>query len=261
MVLAATVICGACLLTSCKKDENLKLEEKIIGKWILAETNGKPTPTNNKYVVTFTSPTKGYRCASFNEYAGSELETLWNDRQEFDYTIEGNVVTITMMVNDHLTVVDEMKVSSITDSEVQCNLKVSWMVDGTVIRTVEESIRAVKVTYNYREAVLGMWECQELTGIETYNNANARLEFFADGTYNYWRKNTIGARTLPANGKSCPIVNSRNISSMARCWPRAGRTWVKTNFVNGGRLPPLPTTRCSGRLYVKTKTERPFSRG
>jgi len=37
MVLAATVICGACLFTSCKKDEDLKLEEKIIGKWMLAD--------------------------------------------------------------------------------------------------------------------------------------------------------------------------------------------------------------------------------
>lgn len=42
MVLAATVICGACLFTSCKKDEDLKLEEKIIGKWMLADKNGQP---------------------------------------------------------------------------------------------------------------------------------------------------------------------------------------------------------------------------
>ena len=32
MVLATSVICGACLFTSCKKDEDLKIEEKIIGK-------------------------------------------------------------------------------------------------------------------------------------------------------------------------------------------------------------------------------------
>ena len=39
MVLAATLICGACVFTSCKKDEDnsLKLEEKIIGKWMMAE--------------------------------------------------------------------------------------------------------------------------------------------------------------------------------------------------------------------------------
>ena len=34
--------------------------------------------------------------------------------------------------------------------------------------------------------------CTELTGIETYNDANARLEFLADGTYRYYRKNDGG---------------------------------------------------------------------
>ena len=56
----------------------------------------------------------------------------------------------------------------------------------------EGTIRFEKLTRDYREAVLGLWECTELTGIETYNDANARLEFFADGTYKYWRKNTAG---------------------------------------------------------------------
>ena len=49
MVLAATVICSACLFTSCKKDEDnnsLKLEEKIIGKWMFYDRNGELTPTN-----------------------------------------------------------------------------------------------------------------------------------------------------------------------------------------------------------------------
>ena len=238
MVLAATVICGACLLTSCKKDENLKLEEKIIGKWILAETNGKPTPTNNKYVVTFTSPTKGYRCASFNEYAGSELETLWNDRQEFDYTIEGNVVTITMTVNDHLMVSQEISVRSITDSEAQGDLKVSWMVDGTVIRTMEESTRIVKVTDDYSQAILGMWECTELTGIETYNDANARLEFFADGTYNYWKKNAAGEwETVPNREFQKYFVDG---TLLATCWKNVGenelREWWEIASIVGDQM-------------------------
>ena len=42
MVFASTVVCGACLFTSCKKDEDndLKLEEKIIGKWMPVEADG-----------------------------------------------------------------------------------------------------------------------------------------------------------------------------------------------------------------------------
>ena len=42
LVLAATLICGACVFTSCKKDKNntdLNLKEKIIGKWMTADMN------------------------------------------------------------------------------------------------------------------------------------------------------------------------------------------------------------------------------
>ena len=56
-VLAAILICGASVFTACSSNDDnaatpdLNLSEKIIGKWILAETNGKPTPTNHKYGI------------------------------------------------------------------------------------------------------------------------------------------------------------------------------------------------------------------
>ncbi len=56
----------------------------------------------------------------------------------------------------------------------------------------EYNIRLTKVTTDYKNAVLGKWECTGLTGIETYNDANAMLEFYQDGNYNYWRKNGEG---------------------------------------------------------------------
>ena len=46
MVLAATVICGACLFTSCTKEKDLNVAEKIIGKWMFYDRNGELTPTN-----------------------------------------------------------------------------------------------------------------------------------------------------------------------------------------------------------------------
>ena len=66
------------------------------------------------------------------------------------------------------------------------------MVDGNVVVKAENTFRYVKQTADYTAAILGLWECQELTGIETYNDANARLEFLADGTYRYYRKNDGG---------------------------------------------------------------------
>ena len=55
-----------------------------------------------------------------------------------------------------------------------------------------QALRLVKLNVDYKEAVLGLWECTGLKGGETFNDANARLEFFDDRTYNYWRKNEAG---------------------------------------------------------------------
>ena len=190
MVLAATVICGACLFTSCKKEDNLNVSEKIIGKWVFADRNGEPTPTNKKRVFNFVSTTKAYVSASHtDEYAEG---AQWIDHTEGTVVIDGNKVTLTMQTDEHTTMVDEFTITAINDNEFTAHLKVTIMVDGTVERTSESTIHLTKLTADYSEAILGLWECQELTGIETYNDANARLEFFDDGNYNYWRKNDGG---------------------------------------------------------------------
>ena len=64
-VLAAIlIISGASVFTGCTDsnsdnpvDEKF-LSEKIIGKWIVADLNGVPAPTNQKTVLSFVSPTK-----------------------------------------------------------------------------------------------------------------------------------------------------------------------------------------------------------
>ena len=186
MVLAATVICGACLFTSCKKEDNLKLEEKIIGKWMEAEMDGRTMLTNDKKVYTFVSTTQATISASFASNQGTMSH--WIEQVEATVAIDGNKVTVTSHPDEHATSVEEYTVTAINGSELTANRKVTVTADGNVIISTEQTIRFVKVT-DYSTAILGLWECTELTGIETYNDANARLEFFADGNYNYWRKN------------------------------------------------------------------------
>ena len=190
VVFAATIICGMCLFTSCKQD-NINLNEKIIGKWILAETNGNPTLTNNKYVITFTSNTKGYLSASLSSY--TEISSFWGDHQEIDVDITGNMIKNTMVVNEHLTVVDEMIVTSITDTETKGDLKILWIVDDTVVRTVEESIRTVRVNKDYSNAILGTWEGQVTSDDDVYTDRQFhRWQFNADGIYVYFRHTDDG---------------------------------------------------------------------
>ena len=187
MVLAATLICGACVFTSCKKQDNLNLEEKIIGKWMFADIDGQPASTNEKFVYTFVSPTKAYMSASLTP--NPELNAPWHVQTEADVVISGNKITATFQDNEYTTAVHEFTVTAISGTEFTANRKITITVDGNEVISIEDVLRLVKQTADYSAAILGLWECYELTGIETYNDANARLEFFADGNYNYWRKN------------------------------------------------------------------------
>ena len=238
MVLAATVICGACLFTSCKKDEdnNLKLEEKIIGKWMAADAQGLAVPTNFKTIYSFVSTTKAYVSTSFTML--SETGTYWNDKLETDVVINGNKMTLTNHPDEHTTVVEEMNVTAIDGSEFTANHKVKYMLDGNVIFSHEDVIRYVKVTADYSEAILGKWECQELTGIETYNDANARLEFFADGTYRYWRKNDGGEWEAVTNREFQNYFVDGTL--LATRWKNQGeeelREWWEIASLGGGEM-------------------------
>ena len=148
------------------------------------------------------------------------------------------MVKNTMVINEHLTVVDDMKVTSITDSDTWGGLKVSWIVDGTVIKTAEESIRTVKVTADYSAAIVGLWECQGITGGETNNDANARLEFLADGSYNFYRKD---------DGGQWQAVTTREFQNyfvdgtlLATRWKNQGEEiayeWWEISTVSGGQM-------------------------
>ena len=196
-MLAAILICGATVFTSCLSSEDnpatpdLNVAEKIIGKWITADINGKPALTNEKTVFTFLTPTKGLISASLNKLSPSlnkHSDTeLWGSQLETDVAISGNKVTVTFHPDEHNTSVHEFNITAINDKEFTANQRVKVTIDGKVVIDEELVFRFVKQAADYAEPILGLWECTGLTGGETFNDANARLEFLADGTYRYYR--------------------------------------------------------------------------
>ena len=195
-VIAAALICSSTVFTSCSDDDDnsvdpaKNLSEKIIGKWMDAYKDGQPATTNNKMVLTFVSPTKAYICASLNVLHG--VSTAWFDHIEADVAIDGDKVTVTSHPDEHRTLVHEYIIIDINGSQFKANHKVTYTVDGEVEFDKEDVVRYVKIKADYSEAILGLWECKGLKGGETYNDGNDRLEFFEDGTYNYYRKNDAG---------------------------------------------------------------------
>ena len=194
-MLAAILICGTTTFTSCTNEDNpadpaANLSERIIGKWVDADINGKPALTNEKTVMTFLSATKAINSQSRVSFTPAVPK--WNNKLEFDVQISGNKVTLTGHPNDSVTLVKEYIITAINDSEILSHYKHTTFRKGEAINKPEQDVRLTKVTVDYREAVLGLWECTGLTGGETFNDANARLEFLDDGTYRYYRQDDAG---------------------------------------------------------------------
>lgn len=194
-MMAAILICGSTVFNSCTNEDNPSnpadnLAEKLIGKWIKADMNGQAAPTNSKTVTTFLSATKATVSMSRSGYTGSA--TRWSAYQEYDVNINGDKLTLTRQVNESVTLVNEYVIKSITNTEIVCDFRSVTIHDGQPDYRDWQALRLVKLTRDYREAIIGLWECKGLKGGETFNDANGRLEFFEDGTYQYWRLNDEG---------------------------------------------------------------------
>ena len=192
LVLAATLICSACFFTSCKKEKDkdntdLNLKENIIGKWMMADKNGQPIPTNEKIVYTFVSPTKALVSASLNTHP--EIGSLWSDRCEANVTISGNNVTISMNIDEHTTSVHKYTITAINGNEFTAKDIVTITVDGNIVVNAENVIRFVKQTADYKQDILGTWEGHCTSAGSVFDDGQEhRWKYKADGTYVYFVK-------------------------------------------------------------------------
>ena len=239
---AAILFCGvAAMFTSCTNEDNpvdpaTNLSEKIIGKWVIADKNGQAAPTDIKAVYTFVSATQAYISQSFN--AHPEAGTPWHYQVKADVVISGNKVTVTNHSDEHTTAVEEFTIISIDDKEFSANRKITVTVDGNVTRSAEDLFRLTKTTADYSKPVLGLWECTGLTGIETYNDANARLEFLADGTYRYYRQDDNGQWQVVTNREFQDYFVDGTL--LATRWQNKGedelREWWEIESLSGNEM-------------------------
>ena len=195
-VMAAALICGTSVFSSCSKDDNPvdpadKLSEKIIGKWISTEMDGRPLMTNSKAVFTFVSATKVYMSASINKNPGSEF---WGDQLEGDVVIDGNKITITNKTGEQMTTAIEFIVTAINKYEFFAKRKMTVMVYDKVVFSLDDTVRYAKVNVDYCEAILGTWEghVTNSEGSEYDDGETHRWEYKADGTYVYYSQNEEG---------------------------------------------------------------------
>lgn len=196
-VLAATLICGAIVFASCDKDNVSNLDEKIIGRWMSLDVDGQSVLTDEKSVYQFVSPTKAY--ASLPAKLSQDESPDWYLPVGMDVVIKGKKMTLTYNLGENTKVVEVFKVTAIDDTMFTANHKITVTENGEEVLSNEGVIRFVKVTDYYMQDILGTWECKGITGSQTHNDDNARLEFHSDGSYKYYRKDNAGEWNLVTN--------------------------------------------------------------
>ena len=190
VVFTAILVSGTSVFTSCTdNDDNpvqddLNVSEKIIGKWMVEELEGKACPTNLKAVITFLSPTNAY--GSLSDYYSDS----WNNHASADVVIDGNKVTLTAYENERTKHFSEVVISSITDTELM--LKTDWkvFVDGeVVIHEVYDKERYLRITNDYEKDIIGTWEGKVTSEDDEHTDGELhRWEYKANGTYKYYSK-------------------------------------------------------------------------
>ncbi len=240
-MLAATMICGAATFTSCTNEDNpadpaANLSEMIIGKWVVVDYNGQTLTTNEKTVYTFVSATKAYVSTAIS--TRPETGNHWHDKLESDVVINGNKITLTNHPNAQTTLVEEYIVTTINSREFTANHKVTITMDGNVIYEEDMVLRLEKVKADYSETVLGLWECTGLSGGETFNDSNARLEFLADGTYRYYRMDDNNDWQTVTNREFQDYFVDGTL--LATRWKNQGedelREWWEIESLNGNEM-------------------------
>ncbi len=242
---AAIFFCGltVTLLTACSDDADNtgtppidKLSEKIRGKWMMAEVNGQPVPTNSKQVLTYESDTKFSYSLSIS--AISDLN-VWVNHCEGRVNINGNLLEQTVELPDaNISFSHKLNISSITDNEMVLVTNNETFVDGKSYRITKDlKERKVRVTKDYSDDIIGIWEGRLTSDQDAYSDTQMhRWEYKDDGTFVYYRQDENGEWVADVNTMAEYFVDG---TLMCSRWKNVGdptekrESWEIASIENG----------------------------
>jgi len=193
VMLAAT----AGLMTACtSNDDNPTpsgpsesvIKEKILGKWKRVKEDGEERVTNNRVVLTYFADGKmTYSRSSYSDYWTGYK---WYNENPFTYVVSGNVVTREGVEENGRVRKTFEEVAVLSDSEMKL-ICTGYLMDGQSYSRYKVN-EFKRVAVDYSEDIIGLWEGVEMTGDETYGNAEARIVYEANGKFYYFSKNDEG---------------------------------------------------------------------
>ena len=191
--LAIALAMMSILFVGCEKavEPDRGVAQLIIGKWITAESNGKPLPTNEKVVLDFVSATEAYVSLSFQD--NKRKGTPWNDRQKAVVEIIGNDVTLTHSPEPGMNVTIGLHVEVLTNSAMVAKRTVTIRKDGGLVKSDEDIVRCEKLDVDYSTKIVGLWEGKMTSEQSAHDDGQVhRWAFQEDGTFLYFVRNDKG---------------------------------------------------------------------
>ena len=264
-VLAAIFICGASAFTSCSNNDDNpvvdnSLAEKIVGKWIHADTDGETVTTEMKSVYTFTkngSTLKGF-------YSKSMIESgVWAYRQETDVTISGNAITMTSRLADGVLSVVELTDVSVSGNDLRFMAKTTLSKNGQVTATYgPRQEHFTKTEADYTETVIGLWEITFTSDDPEYESFEPYRELYhADGTCSFY--DLIDGQWVEEETTYCEYFADGPLFCFR--WQKPGQegqreNWEIVSCGNGEMVSKALHRRADGSTYTitahLTKVER-----
>ena len=156
------------------------IKENIIGKWKGITQDGSELTTNDRTVLTFNAD--GTRTVSKSYYDTDSESYILRNKQTGTYTIEGS------LLNSYLDEADLYDVVTYNIDAIGSNEMAMTMENFRPGRKFDYN----RVTTDYAAEIVGVWEGVEMTGDETYGNAEARIVYEANGKFYYLSKNNEG---------------------------------------------------------------------
>ena len=185
VMLAATAgLMAACAVednpaTSGSPSESV-IKDNIVGKWKAVTQDGSELATNGRTVLTFNAD--GTRTVSKSYYDADTESYILRNKQTGTYTIEGS------QLKSYLDEADLYDVVTYNIDAIGSNEMAMTMENFRPGRKFDYN----RVTTDYAAEIVGVWEGVEMTGDETYGNAEARIVYEANGKFYYFSKNDEG---------------------------------------------------------------------
>ena len=188
-VLAATLVCGASVMTSCSSDDNPVtddgLKEQVVGKWIHTDTDGEAVTTDMMSVYTFTLDGSALKGCYSMSMTGSGV---WAYRQPTDVTVSGDNITLTSQLADGTTSVVQMAGVTVSGSDLRFTATTTLTKDGQVTATYgPRREHFTRTEADYTEAVVGLWEITFTSDNPEYESSEPYRELYrSDGTASFY---------------------------------------------------------------------------